>query len=137
MNPKPACGSLHVLLELDDLDAVPRCALEIRLVARRRRPSEYLVGLFEGDFHERRGDRAAAAAAYDRAASLASVPQSALVARAQLAHLEGKRLESARIVDTSTFRRQRMALTRGGRISRGQAWRFEIYLKAAQAMVMK
>ena len=66
----------HVLLELDDLDAVPDVLLKYDW-SRDGPAFEYLVGLFEGDFHERRGDRAAAAAAYDRAASLASVPQSA------------------------------------------------------------
>jgi len=125
----------HVLLELDDLDAVADVLLKYDW-SRDGPAFEYLVGLFEGDFHERRGDRAAAAAAYDRAASLASVPQSALIARAHLAHLEGKRLESSRIV-TRALSGDRNGSDPWWPFTRGQAWRFEIYLKAAQAMVMK
>ena len=81
------------------------------------------------------GDRKAAAASYDRAITLVSVPQSALVARAHLAHLDGRRAESARLVT--------QALSIGSVESdpwwpfvRGQAWRFELYLKAARALVM-
>ncbi len=96
----------------------------------------YLVGLFEGELHERRGDRAAAAASYERAASLVPGPQSALAARAHLAHLEGERTESARVV-TQSISGDHTAIDPWWLFTRGQAWRVEAYLVTLRAMVMK
>ena len=125
---------VHVLLELDDVEAVGEV---LKYDWSRDGPAfEYLVKLFEGDLHERRGDRTAAAAAYERAAALAPLPQSALVARAHIAHLEGRRTESAQIVAQS-LSGDRTASDPWWPFMRGQAWRYEIYLKAARAMVMK
>ena len=85
----------HVLLELNELSSVAPI-----LSSHDWTPDgpafEYLARLFEGDLHERKGDRAAAAAAYDRAIALVDAPQSALVAKAHLAHLDGRRAEAAR-----------------------------------------
>ena len=125
----------HVLLELNELTSVPAI-----LSSHDWTPDgpafEYLARLFEGDLHERRGDRAAAAAAYDRAIALVDAPQSALVAKAHLAHLDGRRAEAA----------QTVAPVLSGNVKgadpwwpfvRGQAWRFEAYRKAAHAQVLK
>jgi hypothetical protein len=126
---------VHVLLELDDLKAVPAV-----LMQHDWRPDglafEYLARLFEGDLHERNGDRTAAAAAYEHAAALAVVPHSALIARAHLAHLDGQRAEAARLVNEA------VSGDRSGRdpwwpFIRGQAWRFEFYRTAVHALVIK
>ena len=95
---------------------------------------EYLARLFEGDLHERRGDRAAAAKAYDRAIALVAVPQAARIARAHLAHSEGLRAEAA----ASVMRALSEPPTESDPwwwYIRGQAWLFDGYLKAARAMV--
>ena len=125
----------HVLLELNELSSVAPI-----LSSHDWTPDgpafEYLARLFEGDLHERRGDRAAAAAAYDRAIALVDAPQSALVAKAHLAHLDGRRAEAA----------QTVAPVLSGNVKgadpwwpfvRGQAWRFDAYRKAAHAQVLK
>ena len=99
-------------------------------------PSSTSPGSSKGDLHERKGDRAAAAAAYDRAIALVDAPQSAFVAKAHLAHLDGRRAEAA----------QTAALVLSGNVKgadpwwpfiRGQAWRFDAYRKAAHAQVLK
>ncbi len=125
----------HMLLELNELTSVPAI-----LSGHDWTPDgpafEYLARLFEGDLHERRGDRAAAAAAYDRAIALVDAPQSALVAKAHLAHLDGRRAEAA----------QAVAPVLSGSVKgtdpwwpyvRGQAWRFEANRRAAHAQVLK
>jgi inner membrane protein len=125
----------HVLLELNELSSVAPI-----LSSHDWTPDgptfEYLARLFEGDLHERKGDRAAAAAAYDRAIALVDAPQSAFVAKAHLAHLDGRRAEAA----------QTVAPVLSGNVKgadpwwpfvRGQAWRFDAYRKAAHAQVLK
>lgn len=125
----------HVLLELNELSSVAPI-----LSSHGWTPDgpafEYLARLFEGDLHERKGDRAAAAAAYDRAIALVDAPQSALVAKAHLAHLDGRRTEAA----------QTVAPVLSGSVKgadpwwpfiRGQAWRFAAYRNAAHAQVLK
>ncbi len=97
---------------------------------------EYLARLFEGDLHERRGNRPAAAAAYDRAIGLIAVPQTAQVARAHLAHLEGQRSQAAATVTAALANRSDRTDPWWAYI-RGQAWRFDSYLKIARSMVMK
>ena len=125
----------HVLLELNELSSVAPI-----LSSHDWTPDgpafEYLARLFEGDLHERKGARAAAAAAYDRAIALVDAPQSALVAKAHLAHLDGRRTEAA----------QTVAPVLSGNVKgvdpwwpfvRGQAWRFAAYRNAAHTQVLK
>ncbi len=125
----------RVLLELNELSSVAPI-LSSHDWTPEGPAFEYLARLFEGDLHERKGDREAAAAAYDRAITLVDAPQSALVAKAHLAHLDGRRAEAAETV----------ALVLSGNVKgadpwwpfvRGQAWRFAAYRKAAHAQVLK
>jgi hypothetical protein len=126
---------VDVLLELNDLEDVAG------LLSGHNWPAdgptfEYLARLFEGDLHERRGDRPAAAAAYDRAIGLAAVPQSAQVARAHIAHLEGQRAQAAALVTPALANRDDR-MDPWWPYIRGQAWRFESYVKLAHATVVK
>ena len=126
---------VNVLLELNDLEDVPGLLTGHNWTA--DGPAfEYLARLFEGDLHERRGDRPAAAAAYDRAIGLVAVPQSAQVARAHVAHLEGQRAQAAALVTPALANRDDR-MDPWWPYIRGQAWRFDSYLKLAHAMVMK
>jgi hypothetical protein len=97
---------------------------------------EYLAGLFEGDFHERSGNRKAAAAAYERASALAIVPQSALLAQAHVAHLDGRREDALRLT-VEAFSANRVESDPWWNFVRGLAWRFEAYLTDARAVVMR
>ncbi len=64
------------------------------------------------------------------------VPQTAQVARAHLAHLEGERPQAAAILAPALANRVDRTDPWWAYI-RGQAWRFDSYLKMAHAMVMK
>ena len=125
----------HVLLQLNELSSVPPI-----LSSHDWTPDgpafEYLARLFEGDLHERKGDRAAATAAYDRAIALVAVPQSALVAKAHLAHLDDRRADAALIV-APLLSRNSPGSDPWWPYLRGQAWRFNAYLKAAHALVLE
>jgi hypothetical protein len=125
----------HVLLELNELKPVPDVLMKHDWT-----PDglvfEYLARLFEGDYHERSGNRTAAAAAYERASALAVVPQSALMAQSHLAHLEGRRDEAARLA-VDALSANRVDSDPWWVFIRGLAWRFDAYLKAAQAMVSR
>jgi inner membrane protein len=125
----------HVLLELNELRSVP-AILSDRDWTPDGPAFEYLARLFEGDLHERRGDRATAAVAYDRAAALIDTPQSALVAKAHLAHLDGRRAEAAQTVSQVLTGKVKGADPWWPYV-RGQAWRFEAYRKAAHAQALK
>jgi hypothetical protein len=124
----------HVLLELNELKPVPDVLMKHDWT-----PDglvfEYLARLFEGDFYERSGNRKGAAAAYERASALAVVPQSALLAQAHVAHLEGRREDGARLT-VEAFSANRVESDPWWIFVRGLAWRFDAYLKAARAMVM-
>jgi tetratricopeptide (TPR) repeat protein len=125
----------HVLLELNELSSIPQIVSSHDWTP--DGPAfEYLARLFEGDLHERRGDRAAAFAAYDRAIALVDAPQSALVAKAHLAHLDGRRPEAAQIV-APVLSRSAKGADPWWPFVRGQAWRFDAYRKAAHAQVLK
>ena len=126
---------VRVLLELNELADASRLLAEHDW-APAGATAEYLARLFEGDLHERREDRAAAAAAYDRAIALVAVPQSARVARAHLAHLDGRRLEAAQTVTPALSNRSDQSDPWWTYI-RGQAWRFDAYLQMARSMVIK
>jgi tetratricopeptide (TPR) repeat protein len=125
----------HVLIQLNDVDGAST-VLAAHDWSRDGPAFAYLVRLFEGEVHERRGNRAAAAESYDRAASLVPRPQSALVARAHLGHLEGERARSARVV-TYAMSGDSTAVDPWWLFTRGQAWRVEAYLKSLRAMVMQ
>jgi len=126
---------VNVLLELNDLGDVPGLLSGHNWTA--DGPAfEYLARLFEGDLHERRGDRPAAAAAYDRAIGLVAVPQSARVARAHVAHLDGQRAQAAALVTPALANRDDR-MDPWWPYIRGQAWRFDSYLKLVHAMVIK
>jgi len=133
--PEARLRLLHVLLELNDLTNASRVLAEHDW-APDGAAFEYLARLFEGDLHERQGNRAAAAAAYDRAVALVDMPQAARIAAAHLAHLDGRRSEAAAIVTEalSTFSDRSDPWWP---FIRGQAWRFEGYLKIAHAFVIK
>jgi inner membrane protein len=125
----------HVLLELNELSSIPQIVSSHDWTP--EGPAfEYLARLFEGDLHERSGDHAAAIAAYDRAIALVDVPQSALVAKAHLAHLDGRRADASRIV-APVLSRNAPGLDPWWPYIRGQAWRFDAYLKAAHALVLR
>jgi inner membrane protein len=125
----------HVLLELNELSSIPQIVSSHDWTP--DGPAfEYLARLFEGDLHERSGDHAGAVAAYDRAIALVDVPQSALVAKAHLAHLDGRRADASRIV-APILSRNAPGLDPWWPYIRGQAWRFDAYLKAAHALVLK
>ena len=125
----------HVLLELNELPAVPSILSSYDWTPEGP-PFEYLARLFEGDLHERRGDRAVATAAYDRAIALVDAPQSALVAKAHLAHLDGRRAEAAQTVATVLSGNVK-GVDPWWPFVRGQAWRFAAYRNAAHAQVFK
>jgi tetratricopeptide (TPR) repeat protein len=125
----------HVLIELNDLDGAST-VLAAYDWSRDGPAFGYLVGLFEGELHERRGNRAAAAESYERAASLVPGRQSALVARAHVAHFEGARAESARVM-AQAFSGDRTVVDSWWLFTRGQAWRVDAYRKTLRAMVMK
>jgi tetratricopeptide (TPR) repeat protein len=59
---------------------------------------KYLATLFLGDLAERQGDRVTAAAAYESAIGLVSVPQSARLAAAHLAYRDGDRRQAAALI---------------------------------------
>jgi hypothetical protein len=96
----------------------------------------YLAALFEGDMHEQRSDYAAAAAAYDRASRLTDRPQSALIAKAHVAYLQGQRAEAASTVANALTSTSEGADPWWPYIY-GLSWRFDSYRKAARAMVMR
>ena len=124
---------VRVYLELDDLDAVAATIREYDWTTHGR-AFEYLVRLFEGELHERKEDRTAAARAYDLAISLVAVPQSARLARSRLSHEEGLRSEAA----GTAVRAVSEPLTESDPwwwYVRGQAWRLDPYWKHARAMV--
>ncbi len=89
-DPKPGFAWFMSLLELNELADASRLLAEHDW-APAGAIAEYLARLFEGDLHERREDRAAAAAAYDRAIALVAMSQSARVAKAHALHLDGQR----------------------------------------------
>jgi len=125
----------NVLLELNELDDVSGLVTDYNWTP--EGPAfEYLARLFEGGLHERRGNRPAAAAAYDRAIGLVALPQTAQVARAHLAYLEGERLQAAAILAPALADRSNRTDPWWAYI-RGQAWRFDSYLKMAHTLVMK
>ena len=127
---------IDVLLELesDDLEEASRLITEHDWTDG---PAfEYLARLFDGRLHERRGNRPAAAAAYDRAIGLVAVPQAAQVARAHLAYREGERPQAAAILAPALASRSDRTDPWWPYI-RGQAWRFESYLKIARSLVMR
>ncbi len=126
---------LHVLLELNELNDASRVLAEYDW-ARAGAAFEYLARLFEGDLHERQGNGAAAAAAYDRAVALVEMPQAARIAAAHVAHLEGRRLEAAQTVTTALSSRSNQSDPWWPYI-RGQAWRFEGYLAIARSLVIR
>ena len=126
---------LHVLLELNDLTDAQRVLTEHDW-APDGAGFEYLARLFEGDLRERQGNRAGAAAAYDKAIALVEMPQAARIARAHLAHLDGRRSEAAATV-TETLSSLSDQSDPWWPYIRGQAWRFEAYLKIARSMVIK
>jgi tetratricopeptide (TPR) repeat protein len=97
---------------------------------------EYLARLFQGEVHERRGDVAAAAHAYDVAISLIKAPQSARIARAHLAHRLGLRSEAASTV-MAALSPSPAELDPWWLYIRGQTWRFEGYLKLARSLVRR
>lgn len=126
---------VNVLLELNDLEEVPGLLIEYSWTP--EGPAfEYLARLFEGALHERRGNRPAAAAAYDRAIGLVALPQTAQVARAHLAYLEGERPQAAAILAPALADRSNRTDPWWAYI-RGQAWRFDGYRKMARSMVMR
>jgi tetratricopeptide (TPR) repeat protein len=133
--PEARLRLVHVLLELNDFADVSRLLAEHDWTADGA-AFEYLARLFEGDLHERQGDRTAAAAAYDRAIALVAAPQSARIARAHLAHLDGRRSEAVATVAPALSDRSDQADPWWPYI-RGQAWRFEGYLRIAHSMVIK
>ena len=126
---------LHVLLELNDLTNASRVLAEHDW-APDGAAFEYLARLFEGDLYERQGNSAAATAAYDRAVALVDMPQAARIAAAHLAHLAGRRSEAAATVTEAlaTFSEKSDPWWP---FLRGQAWRFEGYLKIARSLVIK
>jgi hypothetical protein len=126
---------LHVLLELNDLNDAARVFAEHDW-APDGTAFEYLARLFEGDLRERQGNRPAAAAAYDQAIALVDMPQAARIARAHLAHLEGRRSEAAEIVTAALLRHSNQSDPWWAYLL-GQAWRYEAYLKITRSMVMK
>jgi predicted Zn-dependent protease len=126
---------LHVLLELNDLTDAHRVLAEHDW-APEGAGFEYLARLFEGDLRERQGNRAAAAAAYDKAIALVEMPQAARIARAHLAHLDGRRSEAATTV-TEAISTHSEQSDPWWPFIRGQAWRYQAYLKIARSMVMK
>jgi tetratricopeptide (TPR) repeat protein len=125
----------RVLLQLGDLDGADSTLRGYDWTA--HGPAfEYLTRLFEGDLHERRGNSAAAAKSYDAAISLVGASQSARIAKARLSYAEGLRAEAADMVEKAMDG----PLTESDPwwwYVRGQAWRFEIYLKNANAMVRR
>jgi tetratricopeptide (TPR) repeat protein len=126
---------IHVYLELDDLG--PIAALLGSHDWSREQPAfRYLAALFDGDLHERKGDHAAAAAAYERASRLTGRPQSALVARAYVGHAHDERLDAARTVERA-IGDWPDELDPWWLFIQGQAWRFDAYLKTARHMVMR
>jgi hypothetical protein len=123
----------NVLLELNDLDDVPGLITDYNWTP--EGPAfEYLARLFEGRLHERRGNRPAAAAAYDRAIGLVALPQTAQVARAHLAYLEGERPQASAILAPALANRSDRTDPWWAYI-RGQAWRFDSYSKIARGMI--
>lgn len=134
-DPEARLRLAHVLLELNELKPVPDVLLKHDWT-----PDglvfEYLARLFEGDFHERNGNRKAAAAAYERASALAVVPQSALLAQAHVAQLEGRREDAARLT-VDALSASRVESDPWWPFIQGLAWRFEAYLKQARALVMR
>jgi tetratricopeptide (TPR) repeat protein len=94
----------RVLLALGEIDAA---AAELRRVqsSSTGRGLRYLSTLLLGAVFERRGDLDAAAAAYDEAATLVPVPQSARLASAYVAHVRGHRTDAADAVVTALTNR--------------------------------
>lgn len=123
----------HVLLELGDaregLDTIATFDW-----SKARGGLDYLAALLEGALLERLGDTSGADAAYDRAISLADVPQAARVAKAKLAHSTGRRAEAAAEVSKA------MSLPRNQAdpwwvFIQGQSWRRDGYLAIARGLV--
>jgi hypothetical protein len=124
----------RVSLDLDDLDGAAKALTGFAWKA--EGPAfEYLALLFEGELHERRGDPGAAAAAYDRAISLTTVPQSAQMARAHLAHRLGSRPEAARVVMEALSRKPVEQSDPWWLYIRGGMWRTDYYYRVARSLV--
>ena len=127
---------IHVLLELNDLTDASRVLAEHDWTPDGA-AFEYLARLFEGDLHERRGNRPAAAAAYDRAIALVAMPQAAAGRARPISRTSmDERSQAAATVTPALATRSDQSDPWWPYI-RGQAWRFESYLKIAHSMVIK
>jgi tetratricopeptide (TPR) repeat protein len=121
---------LFLLGDLDEADAELR-----RFKAAAKDPiSEYLVQLFLGDICERRGDRAAARAAYEKAVDILPDAQSGRLAAAWIAYVEGLRPVAAETVVTSLSEPSSQADPWWWYVL-GQAWQFDNHLTALRALI--
>ena len=135
-NPRHGCAWPTCSSSSNDLDDVPGVLSEHDWTA--DDPAfEYLARLFEGDLHERRGDTAGGRGGLR--------PGDRPRRRAAVGPRRARRM--SRTSRASARRRPRLVTpalaNRDDRIDpwwpyiRGQAWRFDAYLKIARAMVMK
>jgi tetratricopeptide (TPR) repeat protein len=96
----------------------------------------YVADLFQGDLLEQRGDVAGAARAFASAARRVPNAQSARIAAAHLAHASGDRAAATEEIGRA-FDSRVDAADPWWWYTRGIAWRFDNYLKAATAMVRR
>jgi tetratricopeptide (TPR) repeat protein len=96
----------------------------------------YLANLFLGDVHERRGDLAAATAAYEAARRLVPLAQSAQLAVSHVAYRTGARKRAGEIV-TEALSQPKLQIDPWWWYIRGQAWQFEPRLNAARRAVQR
>ncbi len=123
----------HVSLELGDVNEGLQ-GISTFDPSKTSKDLTYLASLLEGKLQARKGDFAAADAAYDRAISLTPVPQSARIAKAHLAYMRGQRPEAAAGIASA------LALPRDHAdpwwvFVQGQAWRRDAYLRIARGLV--
>jgi tetratricopeptide (TPR) repeat protein len=125
----------HVLIELDEFGEAE--AILATTEWETDEPAfEYLARLLEGAVNERKGNAEAALTSYDRAIDLVAASQTARLAKARLLRASERRAEAVAAA-TAALNESSSQLDPWWVFINGQAWRRDVYLKAARSMVIR